>query len=285
MAQTDPLEILHSLGINGAPRVTPVQGSFDTAIWKVEHEGRAYALRVFREGAQEDCQREQIVMATARAAGLPVPEVHAAGIWRNRPALLITWLTGRVVEDELRTQPWHVWSLGVAFGRMQATMHTVPAPGLLRQQPGSWITWQCEGEQALQDHLRTLSLDEGALLHLDYHPHNVLTDGKQITGIVDWTNAHAGDPRADAARTISILRVDPLMRKPLTRRLHLRIFELAWRVGYQRERGHLRDMAIFYAWAGTVIQLDLAHRYKHKPQKLAPARRWTNKWKVRAGLS
>ncbi|MBO0777287.1 MAG: phosphotransferase [Ktedonobacteraceae bacterium] len=284
MTQTDiqPLEILRSLGFNGTPVATPLQGGFDMAMWKVESEDQIYALRVFRPGAHKGCEHERVVMATARAAGLPVPEVHAAGVWQDRPALLITWLAGRTLADELLARPWHVWRLGIEFGRVQAAIHAVSAPDLLRQQPGAWIAWQCEGEQTLQDHLRHFPTDKTALLHLDYHPRNVLTDGEQITGIIDWTNAHAGDPRADAARTISILRLDPLVRKPLILWLGLRVFEMAWRVGYQREHGHLTDMPLFYSWAGTVIQHNLAHRYKHAPQELAPARRWTNKWRARA---
>jgi aminoglycoside phosphotransferase (APT) family kinase protein len=254
-------------------------------MWKVEHEGQTYALRVFRTGAHKDCEREREVMEAVRVAGLPVPEIQAACVWQDRPALLMTWLAGRTMEDELRARPWRLWSLGVAFGRMQAAIHVVSAPPLLLQQRDAWISWQCEGEQTLQDCLRHRHSNEGALLHLDYHLRNVLTDGKQITGIVDWTNAHAGDPRADAARTVSILRVDPLARKPLLVRFGLRIFEQAWRTGYQRERGHLKDIALFYAWAGTVILCDLAPRYKQNPHELAPARRWTNKWKSQAGCA
>ncbi|HLZ61148.1 MAG TPA: phosphotransferase [Ktedonosporobacter sp.] len=285
MTQTDnlqPLEILHSLGINGTPVATPLLGGFDMAMWKVECEGQAYALRVFRPGQHEDCKHEQVVMAAARAAGLPIPEVHVAGVWQDRPALLITWLAGRTVADELLTRPWCIWRLGLEFGRMQAAIHAVPAPALLQQQPEAWIAWDYDGEQIVQDRLRSLASHKTSLLHLDYHPRNVLTDGRKITGIVDWTNALAGDPRADAARTVSILRVDPLVRKPLILWLGLRIFELAWRIGYQRQGGRLKDMPLFYAWAGTVIQHNLAQRYKHKPQELAPARRWTNKWKARA---
>jgi aminoglycoside phosphotransferase (APT) family kinase protein len=278
-----PLEMLSTLGINGMPTVTPVQGGFDMAMWKVEHEGQTSALRMFPAGAQEDCEYERAVMAAARAAGLPVPEVRRAGVYQDRPVLLLSWLAGRTVEDELRARPWRLWSLGIAFGRMQAAIHAIPAPDLLRQQPDAWMAWKCEGEQTLQDRLHHLRLDEVALLHLDYHPRNVLTDGKQITGIVDWTNAHAGDPRADAARTVSILRVDPGARKPLLQWLGLRIFELAWRIGYQRAGGRLKEMSLFYAWAGTVIQHDLAHRYQHRPQELTPARHWTNKWKTHAG--
>jgi len=135
MTQTNmqPLEILSSLGTNGLHTVIPVQGGFDMAMWKVEYEGQTYALRVFQPGRHEDCERERVVMAAERAAGLPVPEVHAVGVWQDHPALLITWLAGRMVAVELRARPWHVWRLGIEFGRLQAAIHAVPAPDLLRQ--------------------------------------------------------------------------------------------------------------------------------------------------------
>lgn len=278
--ELQPLEILSELGIRGTPIITPLQGGFDMAMWKVEYEGQTYALRVFRAGKHEDCEREQTVMTAAKAAGLPVPEVYIAGVWQDRPALLISWLTGRTVADELMARPWRLWQQGIIFGRMQAAIHAIPAPARLHERP-SWIGWQSEGEQALQEQLRHQASDEAALLHLDYHPNNVLTDGKQITGVIDWTNAHAGDPRADAARTLSILRVDPFVRKPLIRWLALQIFAWAWRIGYQHERGQLKDMPLFYAWAGTVLQHNLAERYKDRPQALNAARKWTDKWRAR----
>lgn len=282
MIQTglQPLEILHALGIDDATTITPLQGGYDMAMWKVEYQDQTYALRVFRVGAHEDCAHERVVMQAAHAAGLPVPEVHVAGVWQDHPALLITWMRGRMVTDELRTRPWRIWRLGLAFGRMQAAIHAIPAPDLLLQQPDAWLDWGKEVGPVLQERLRRLA-SKPTLLHLDYHPNNVLTDGKRITAVLDWTNALAGDPRADAARTVSILRVDPLARKPLIQWLALRVFEWAWRVGYQRAGGHLPDMAPFYAWAGTVMLRDQAYRYKDRLHELAPARRWTAKWKAR----
>ena len=284
MIETDlqPLEILRALGLDGEPEIAPARGGFDMAMWRVEYEGRSYALRVFRPGEQAYCERERVVMEAAREAGLPVPEVYRAGAWRDRPALLITWLAGRTMADELRRRPWRIWRLGRAFGHTQAAIHAVPAPNRLRREPDAWIGWQCQDDPALQDRLRRLLRNETALLHLDYHPLNVLTDGREITGILDWTNAHAGDPRADAARTISILRVDPLVRKPLIQWLALRIFERAWRTGYLRAGGRLYDMPLFYAWAGTVLLHDQTRRYADHLQALAPARRWTDRWRRRA---
>src|SRR5258708_26976100 len=114
-------------------------------------------------------------MAAGQAAGLAVLEVQRAGVCQDRPVLLLTWLAGRTVEDELRARPWRLWSLGIVFGRMQAAIHAVPAPDLLRQQPEAWIAWKCEGEQTLQDRLHHPRLDEVALLHLGYPPRHLLS--------------------------------------------------------------------------------------------------------------
>src|SRR5215831_3194753 len=119
-AHLQPLDILASLGINGTPTLTAVQGGYDLDLWKVESEGQSYALRVYGPERHEDYERERAVLAAARAAGLPAPEVRRAGIWHGHPALLITWMPGRTIADDLRARPWRVWRVGVLFGRMQA---------------------------------------------------------------------------------------------------------------------------------------------------------------------
>jgi len=44
-----------------------------------------------------------------------------------------------------------------------------------------------------------------SLLHLDYHPQNVLVQGVRVTGVIDWVNADVGDRHLDAAMTAAIL--------------------------------------------------------------------------------
>jgi hypothetical protein len=48
------------------------------------------------------------------------------------------------------------------------------------------------------------------LMHLDFHPGNVLTDGRTITGVVDWDGASRGDGRLD----LVTLRFDLALRAP-----------------------------------------------------------------------
>ena len=284
-AALDPHAILAALGITSAAETTPVSGGSDTAIWRVAHGQQSYALRVFRTGQDVTYRREIAAMRAAHAGGLPIPAIHATGSWHDRPALLLSWCAGEPLLRALQRQPGRLWSLGTRFGRMQTAIHAItpdPAPEL---PPDDWIAWAGADETALQTRLRTAAGAATQLLHLDYHPLNLMTDGRRMTAVLDWANARVGDPRADAARSYSILAIDPNW----PRRPHITIFRQilarAWQRGYEQAAGPLGDMALFYAWAGAVMQRDLAPRLANAPHNpLARVRRWTNEWKRRAGL-
>lgn len=276
----DPYAILEALGITDVTRASRAHGGTDTAIWRVQRADGAYALRVFHEGEERDREREQTVMRAARAAGLAVPEVHAAGCWRGRPALLLTWLPGRPIADELKRRPWRAWRIGAAFGRAQADMHALTAPSPLSDHPDAWIDWLGPDHPKLAERLRQGSHRGAALLHLDYHPYNVLTDGERVTGMLDWRNAMAGEPRADAARTSAILRIDYSGRPSMVERALRWLFERGWRAGYEERAGPLGDMSLYYAWAGAVMQRDLAS--KRATADLARIQRWTARQWTRA---
>jgi aminoglycoside phosphotransferase (APT) family kinase protein len=109
----------------------------------------------------------------------------------------------------------------------------------------------------------------------------VMTDGSKITGILDWRNARAGNPRADAARTVSILQIDYSGKAPLLERIIRKVFEQGWRTGYEQQAGPLGNMSLFYAWAGAVMERDLA--IKRGQEDLVRIHRWALKWKQRAG--
>ena len=224
-------------------------------------------------------------MHAALAGGLPIPAIHLAGNWRDRPALLLGWCAGEPLLRTLQRQPGQLWRLGTQFGRMQAAIHTIapaPTPDL---PPDGWIAWAGADETALQARLRAVAAGAGRLLHLDYHPLNVMTHGRRMTAVLDWANAQIGDPRADVARSYSILAIDPSW----PRRPHIAIFRRflahAWRRGYEQAAGPLGDMALFYAWAGAVMLHDRAPHLASAPHDpLARVRRWTTAWKRRAGI-
>ena len=288
----DPLAILQTLGRPGPARAFSVSGGADTAIWRIEQGTQCFALRVFRPEQTATARREVAAMDRARAGGLPVPAVHAAGIWRERPAVLLTWMPGTPLRDELIARPWRAWSLGIALGRTQAAIHAVPGPVGRPGESRSWIDW-AEPDDALRQMLCERDRGGGAVLHLDLHPLNVLVLGDRVTAVLDWANARSGDPRADLARTASILRFAPLPAgrpAPLARTVRS-VLETGWRRGYREKSGSIRGMAPFYAWAAAVMVNDLSPRLgRHDLPWLTPAfldrvRVWGTFWRVRAGLT
>jgi aminoglycoside phosphotransferase (APT) family kinase protein len=44
-----------------------------------------------------------------------------------------------------------------------------------------------------------------AIVHMDYHPQNVIVRGMRVTGVIDWVSADRGDRHLDAATTSAIL--------------------------------------------------------------------------------
>ena len=44
-----------------------------------------------------------------------------------------------------------------------------------------------------------------SIVHMDYHPLNVMVDGTRLTGVIDWVNTDVGDRHLDAAMTAVIL--------------------------------------------------------------------------------
>jgi hypothetical protein len=59
-----------------------------------------------------------------------------------------------------------------------------------------------------------------------------------------------------------------------------KVFERGWWQGYQNEAGRAVGMEAFYAWAGSFMLENLAHRYT--PDQLRHVRCFAEKWERRA---
>jgi aminoglycoside phosphotransferase (APT) family kinase protein len=131
--------------------------------------------------AATGCAREAAALA-ALAGLLPVPRVIAAG-----PAFLQTALAPGVHGQDLIVAGLAGRVLA-ACGRMLRQIHQLPVPAGLSANASS----------------------PGALLvHGDYGPNNVLLDpgANEVTAVLDWEWAHAGDPLEDLAWCEFILRL------------------------------------------------------------------------------
>ena len=133
---------------------------------------------------------------------LPAPRHIASDATAGR--LLMTFLPGVMVTgaSDLRTRP-------EALADIAAKIAAVPLPeghGLLPwrawapadPQPPDWgdqALWR-DGIDAFRARMQP-PVDVPVLLHRDLHPLNVLWNGDEVTGLVDWVNACVGHPHAE----------------------------------------------------------------------------------------
>jgi aminoglycoside phosphotransferase (APT) family kinase protein len=59
--------------------------------------------------------------------------------------------------------------------------------------------------RVVSDQAATFRASKPTLVHMDYHPQNVMVQKTRVTGVVDWVNTDVGDRHLDAATTAVIL--------------------------------------------------------------------------------
>ncbi|MEV4415857.1 phosphotransferase [Catellatospora sp. NPDC049609] len=205
----------------GAPvaAVTPLTGGIAQAVDAVDTaDGRRYALRRWcRPGWQvEDPwftpDNEAAALSALSGTGLPVPEVvalDAAGGQAECPALLMTWLPGRMLPSATHRDGSVPPPTAAMLARLVEAAHAIhavdgagvapfePYVVLGQARPPAASTRPQLWERAIAAGPATPPPARATLLHRDYHPGNTLWRDGTLTGIVDWTNASRGAPGYD----------------------------------------------------------------------------------------
>jgi Phosphotransferase enzyme family len=208
--------------------------------------------RMLRVGRPEVIDAE-LAASSAVAAVVPVPAVLDRADAGDASAVLLEMLPGQPMAQFARRRPELARAAGQACGTVHALLAGVPAPAGLRAVPGPD---------------RGTPTGRPRVLHLDLHPLNILAGaGGEVTGVLDWANAAAGDPDLDRARTWTILTLDPAARA--------RRGEPGWAALCQGwiQSGRLHDVpAAHRAWACAFMLSDLAGRYTgHELQHITDA--------------
>ena len=148
--------------------------------------------------------REAAVLAALGGAALPTPYLLAAdpdGVHCDVPAVLMTLLPGRVV-----WQPADVGTWLTGMAALLPVLHARPVPAGLRRyapyrqaslEPPAWSARPELWRRAAAVFAGPAPRLPDVLLHRDFHPGNVLWDGEQVSGLVDWQDAAAGPAVVD----------------------------------------------------------------------------------------
>ena len=158
---------------------------------------------------------ESAAMAAAKAAGGPVPASRGVIEIEGRSGLVMDRIEGADLLTLIGRRPWTVVAAGSTCGRAHAALHEVAAPSWLERLM-SRVVRQIQSSPLVPADLRDRAIaalsalpDGDRLLHGDFHPGNVISTGLGPV-VIDWPNASAGDPAADVARTLLMLRLGEL---------------------------------------------------------------------------
>ena len=258
----DPRQALAVLGYGQTSEPRRIKGGWDTLLWRFQTpDGRQHSLRIyFLPGREAMAERERIALETCAGSGLPAPRVETVDEFEGLPAMVLSWCPGYPILSFVERKPWALLRLSRLFGRTQAQLHAMAPPAeFVATAPEDWICRLPPQYVDLANHASSLGLRTDALIHMDFHPLNIISDGQTVTGIVDWSGAAAGDPRADLARTDITLRTAPVPPGPMSYLLNLlRVVMLyGWRAGYREAAGTLPDYRPLKAWAGATLLAEI----------------------------
>ena len=155
--------------------------------------------------------REAANHAVVELLGLPVPAVWSVQQIGGRWGIVFDRVSGRSFAECMREDPTVVPEYLEILARLQARIHTYPAPQLgglkLR------LATNIAEAKHLDDSRRRILLsrvtdlpDGDRLCHGDFHPINVLGQASNPI-VIDWPDACRGDPTADVCRSYLLLKL------------------------------------------------------------------------------
>lgn len=153
---------------------------------------------------------------------MPVPKPHmiieSGSVDTPECWLVMDFLSGdtlRSVLEKISDQARRR-KLLFSFGKALSEVHSATPPAEMLVDKRPWIDrkldeaeyylahYEVDGTDGLLRHLKTNQPDrvQPALIHGDFTLDNVLVQGDEVTGIIDWAGGASGDPRYDIALAV-----------------------------------------------------------------------------------
>ena len=163
--------------------------------------GHSEADRAFNPAV---ARQEYRLLGSLRAAGLPVAEPLAL-VTDHEPHFLITSFLGGAPRFSAEDLPIFCQQLATTLNALHAVDSKPSFLPRLADVLAPDIDGRRRGNKRVRAAIRAafpgIRLNAPVLLHGDFWLGNLLWEGDQLTGIVDWEDAMLGDPLADLGKS------------------------------------------------------------------------------------
>ena len=186
--------------------------------------GDGHVLKLFRtDWGMDAAEHEATLAQVIYDAGAPSAQVFGAIEVAGRAGVVYERIVGPSLLGELRAHPLRLPFVAGTLAEVHAAMHARTVEGLhslrdvLANRIRNAVPLPADHRDAALRALDALP-DGNALCHGDYHPDNVLLSARGPL-VIDWENATIGDPLADVARTLLLLRASVVYERSPSARL------------------------------------------------------------------
>jgi len=206
---------------------TPVEGGYDTAIYRFQLEGASdelaepLILRVFTGSSPNRATFESLVQGAVSGVGYPAPSVYftctdeailSAGflIMELMPGRLMTDLPEEVMPEILAEAHLHLHGIDAnpirealessGFSSSRRSFDNL-IRGFTKQVEERRYDWLHDGLEWLEEN-RTGEPERLVICHGDFHPLNLLVEDGRVSGVLDWAGFLLGEPAYDVGTTV-----------------------------------------------------------------------------------
>ncbi|GHA10607.1 hypothetical protein GCM10007989_00990 [Devosia pacifica] len=213
------LQLFLSEFLSADLRLNRLNGGDESAVFLAETPSQRLVVRVALEA--EGYRKDSLVANWLAGTAVPVPAVLRIGAWGGFHVCITEYIDGDTVQS-LDAEGLSPVVRSVAETLQDLRRFSPPVPdsaGPLdsegRCRFRSWPEYLAESTSAARQtrwgdslnpkawmlvaRLSELAPDRRGLVHGDFGSNNLLTDGKRITGVLDWSEAMIGDPLYDVA--------------------------------------------------------------------------------------
>jgi len=155
--------------------------------------------------------REYAIYKYLMGCKLPLPKVYGVKEFQGKKGIVFQQIHGRNVVQIIQRRPFRIFFYLKKLARIQAEIHNHTAPEhlpnvkeIIRARISKNYDIDSEQKQKILSYLDALP-EMNLLCHGDFHPNNVMIENDMYY-VMDWLGCSSGDPLADVAFTIDLLR-------------------------------------------------------------------------------